>query len=458
MKKYAEGRRAWGHCERCGLRYLLSELSSDGHQPDLLVCVDCWDPEHPQERLPDLTDAVTLRDPTGDLDKSAIVAADAPDLASPMLAAWSPSSLDDEGSSEVLASGGTTPLAYSFAWVGAHDGLTFVASGNQVTVSGDAGSTGTIRATVTDANGATTTTDLGVAIPVVLTWTAQTSPFPSTQPVYDVIYAQSRFTAVGTDNFETSIIAHSPDGETWTPIADTSFGATSIRGIAYNGVDTLVAVGASGKVATSPDGETWTQRTGGHGTSTIEQVMFLDGQFFSVGASGKMARSSDGITWTAITSPFSTSTVWDIGYGDGVYVATGSSGKLARSLDGSSWALVTSPFGTSIVPGVYHASGLFVAVGQSGKIATSPDGETWALLSSEDASFGTSVIFAVFHASGVWLAGANDGKIAESSDGLVWTQVTPTGMTSNVLAFARGSGFFVAVGAQTGISKSSVYP
>lgn len=63
---YAVGKRAWGRCERCGDRYLLRELRFDGQQPDLLVCEPCWDPKHPQERLPDVTDPVTLLDPTGD--------------------------------------------------------------------------------------------------------------------------------------------------------------------------------------------------------------------------------------------------------------------------------------------------------------------------------------------------------------------------------------------------------
>ena len=68
MKKYAEGRKAWGHCERCGLRYFLKQLTSDGHKPNLLVCRECWDEEHPQERLTPAVDAMTLYEPTGDRD------------------------------------------------------------------------------------------------------------------------------------------------------------------------------------------------------------------------------------------------------------------------------------------------------------------------------------------------------------------------------------------------------
>ena len=68
--KYAKGRHALGICERCSVKTLLRLLRYDGYYNDLLVCKDCWDPYHPQERLPDVTDPVSLFDPTGDPDKA----------------------------------------------------------------------------------------------------------------------------------------------------------------------------------------------------------------------------------------------------------------------------------------------------------------------------------------------------------------------------------------------------
>lgn len=68
--RYAVGRRAYGHCQRCGFREPLHALRYDGQQPHLKVCDDCWDPKHPQERLPDVFDPVTLYKPTGDTEKS----------------------------------------------------------------------------------------------------------------------------------------------------------------------------------------------------------------------------------------------------------------------------------------------------------------------------------------------------------------------------------------------------
>ena len=65
---YARGRNALAICERCGLRVKYLDLMYDGDTPSLKVCADCWDPEHPQDRLPDTFDPVTLYDPTGDPD------------------------------------------------------------------------------------------------------------------------------------------------------------------------------------------------------------------------------------------------------------------------------------------------------------------------------------------------------------------------------------------------------
>jgi len=68
---YALGRKAIGICERSGKKMLRRFMVYDGQYPDLLVAPDEWDPKHPQEYLPDVTDPVVIYDPTGDTDKAA---------------------------------------------------------------------------------------------------------------------------------------------------------------------------------------------------------------------------------------------------------------------------------------------------------------------------------------------------------------------------------------------------
>lgn len=83
--RYARGDNALGICERCSEKRLRKTLVYDGQYPDLLVCPDCWDPKHPQEYLPPVTDPVTIYDPTGDPDKDAAKDVSTPDIFNPDL-------------------------------------------------------------------------------------------------------------------------------------------------------------------------------------------------------------------------------------------------------------------------------------------------------------------------------------------------------------------------------------
>tara|TARA_R110000796_G_scaffold1480_1_gene5896 strand:- start:1110 stop:1976 length:867 start_codon:yes stop_codon:yes gene_type:complete len=54
MTSFAQGRRSFGFCDRCGFRYNLRELKSETVNlvsTNLLVCPECWDPDHPQNML-----------------------------------------------------------------------------------------------------------------------------------------------------------------------------------------------------------------------------------------------------------------------------------------------------------------------------------------------------------------------------------------------------------------------
>ena len=54
MASYAKGKKAFGFCDRCGFRYDLKDLKSETVNlvsTNLLVCEECWDPDHPQNML-----------------------------------------------------------------------------------------------------------------------------------------------------------------------------------------------------------------------------------------------------------------------------------------------------------------------------------------------------------------------------------------------------------------------
>ena len=52
--RFAAGKKAIAECDRCGQRFKLSVLKTEiikTKKYDLLVCPECWDPDHPQLQL-----------------------------------------------------------------------------------------------------------------------------------------------------------------------------------------------------------------------------------------------------------------------------------------------------------------------------------------------------------------------------------------------------------------------
>lgn len=54
MAHYASGKRALALCDRCGFPYKLKtlrELIVNDERTNLLVCTECWEVDHPQNKL-----------------------------------------------------------------------------------------------------------------------------------------------------------------------------------------------------------------------------------------------------------------------------------------------------------------------------------------------------------------------------------------------------------------------
>jgi hypothetical protein len=52
--KYANGKKAIAQCDRCGFRYKLKQLKRlviKTKNVNILVCPECWEPDHPQLML-----------------------------------------------------------------------------------------------------------------------------------------------------------------------------------------------------------------------------------------------------------------------------------------------------------------------------------------------------------------------------------------------------------------------
>lgn len=53
MSAFSSGKNANGTCDRCGFVYKLKSLKAltiNETQTNLLVCAECWEPDHPQYR------------------------------------------------------------------------------------------------------------------------------------------------------------------------------------------------------------------------------------------------------------------------------------------------------------------------------------------------------------------------------------------------------------------------
>lgn len=52
--RFASGKHAIAECDRCGFRFKLKELRRErikNQVRNVLVCANCWDPDHPQLQL-----------------------------------------------------------------------------------------------------------------------------------------------------------------------------------------------------------------------------------------------------------------------------------------------------------------------------------------------------------------------------------------------------------------------
>jgi len=136
-KRYARGSRALGECQRSGKRVPHRDLVEDGNIPRLLVAPDWWEPKHPQETPPVVTDPISLNRPAPEISipPGEGTPADISFLFPALRVGWSvPEITEDGGSATASAFGGVPPASIEFEWVGDHDGLEFVIDGNTVTV------------------------------------------------------------------------------------------------------------------------------------------------------------------------------------------------------------------------------------------------------------------------------------------------------------------------------------
>jgi hypothetical protein len=208
--------------------------------------------------------------------------------------------------------------------------------------------------------------------------------------LYDVIYADNLFVAVGSD----ATILYSVDGDTWTAAPGIT-GEAQFNAVTWNNV--FVAVANSSTIWWSLDGIDWGIATGLSGSANFADVVYGGGKFVAVADYGTIWWSSDGINWSiSNTIPPDGPDIYfyKVSYGNGIFVAAGDMGgavwpstPIYYSKDGVTWTQAQGikfdddyndypPFND-----LNYVNGYFVAINKSCELVfpmySSTDGINW---------------------------------------------------------------------------------
>lgn len=205
--------------------------------------------------------------------------------------------------------------------------------------------------------------------------------------------------------------------------------SNKLNDIAWNGVDTLVAVGDSGVIVNSPNGTTdpWTSAAvNPAGENHLSGVTWEDVnvQFLIVGAGGTVL-TGDGATWnledwedegSAVTSDLE-----DVAWSVDRYIAVGKDGTIITSPDGRFWTQRDPPSSVTTITlnGVASDGNRVVVVGTNGTMLTSDDvGVSWSEL---DKITNNELNDITWDGSRFAVVGS-DGTVLSSPDGVDWIE------------------------------------
>ena len=202
-------------------------------------------------------------------------------------------------------------------------------------------------------------------------WQKATLPAAfSTSNFRSVVYTGAKFVAVGSRG----AILSSPDGATWTAVADAGVVTTDTLSGIDGDLNLLVAVSGEGGIFSSADGEHWTlrDRPTGASLSAVSMGNVVTGSgaamgFVAVGAGGAVygTTSSDARIWYAY-GPVGTHALRSIKSYGGGFVSCGDAGTLVKSSDLSTWATSSMPGTSEDLYGLDVIGSHFIAAGSNG--------------------------------------------------------------------------------------------
>ncbi len=221
----------------------------------------------------------------------------------------------------------------------------------------------------------------------------------------------------------------SPLSDEVTGTAQESITDKALNDVAWNGTDTLVAVGAAGVILSSPNGmaDGWTDASDASTTNILAGVTWGNGQFLVVGA-GSTVLTGDGTSnWNSKNLDLQPAVnLEDVAWLDDGYIAVGLNGAIITSdITGNAWTLQDHPDNgdTNLtLNGVASNGSLIVVVGTNGTILTSADsGLTW---SPQSSNTNNNLNDISWDGNQFGVVGSHD-TILTSADGVTWTSHIP---------------------------------
>ncbi len=278
--------------------------------------------------------------------------------------------------------------------------------------------------------------------------------------LYDVVWGNEQFIAVGGSAFDETEVLHSTDGVSWErvslgkpsrPLGLSNDGAGALYSAAWNGA-TFVAVGE--RILTSSDGKSWTVAAT-FAPCVFSRVIAQGGLFVAVGGDrgrGCIATSTDGRTWTDRTSGIESngSVLSGITWNGSAFVAVGAanmgrlgvSSVLLSSFDGVRWSRQLGP--AEVLVDVAWGGNLFVVVGGAGRqevMFTSPDLHDWTDRTPQR----SQPLRAVLWSGSLFVTVGEKGTLLTSADGTSWNE-RQSHTVQDLLGVVYHNSLFVAVG------------
>lgn len=233
-----------------------------------------------------------------------------------------------------------------------------------------------------------------------------------------------------------------------TPLSNEVSGAPqlSITGnqlndVAWNGVDTLVAVGDRGVIIASPNGtaDPWMNVATADTPQQLTGVTWesVNSQFLVVGA-GNTVLTGDGANWARqdLGNLAVSSNLQDVTWLGDRYIAVGNNGAIITSnADGTSW--VAQDAGPNVGNTSFNAvetnGDRIVVIGGNGTVLSSVDAVTWEL---QPSVVNNNLNDITWDGSQYVIAGSND-TVLTSPDGLNWTAHIPGTSDINFVAVTQ---------------------